>query len=45
VTKDQKTLWVSAAKNSLFKGSASSSLADNIVKELEKAAAPPKPKK
>jgi hypothetical protein len=45
VTKDKQILWVSEAKSNTFTRSASSSLADNIVKELEKAAMPPKPKK
>ncbi len=42
VTKDQRILWTSEAKNSAFARSASSSVADHIVKELLKAVAPPK---
>jgi Lipopolysaccharide-assembly len=45
VTKDQKILWVSEAKNGGFARSASSSVADRIVKDLLKAASPPKKKK
>jgi hypothetical protein len=38
VTKDQRILWVSEAKNGRFARSASSSVADHIVKDLLKAA-------
>lgn len=43
VTKDQRILWTSEAKNGhFFSPSASSSVAANIVKELLKAASPSK---
>jgi hypothetical protein len=44
IGKDQSILWASEAKNGHFTRSASSSVADNIVKSLMKAAAPPKSK-
>jgi hypothetical protein len=44
VTRDQRILWVSETKNSLFARSATSSVADHIVKELLKAATPSKKK-
>jgi hypothetical protein len=46
VTKDQKILWTSEAKNgrSFSHRSASSSVADRIVKDLLKAASPSKKK-
>jgi hypothetical protein len=44
VAKDQRILWVSEAKNGAFSRSASSSVADRIVKDLVKAASPPKKK-
>ena len=44
VTKDQRILWVSETKNNRFARSASSSVADHIVKDLLKAASPPKKK-
>ena len=40
VTKDQRILWVSETKNNRFARSASSSVADHIVKDLLKAASP-----
>ena len=42
VSKDQKILWVFEAKNGGFTRSASSSVADKVVKGLIKAATPPK---
>ena len=42
ITKDQRILWVSETKNNRFARSASSSVADHIVKDLLKAASPPK---
>jgi hypothetical protein len=39
ITKDQKILWVSETKNGSFTRNASSSVADNVVKGLLKAAA------
>ena len=44
VTNDQRILWVSEAKNGIFSRSASSSVADRIVKDLMKAVSPPKKK-
>jgi hypothetical protein len=44
ITKDQRVLWASESKNSRFARSASSSVADHIVKDLLKAASPPKKK-
>jgi hypothetical protein len=45
ITRDQHILWVSEAKNNRFARSASSSVADHIVKDLLKAALPSKKKK
>jgi hypothetical protein len=47
MTKDQRILWVSEAKNNKnpFARSASSSVADRIVKDLLKAVSPPKKRK
>jgi hypothetical protein len=42
ITKDQRILWVSETKNNHFARSATSSVADHIVKDLLKAASPPK---
>jgi hypothetical protein len=44
ITKDQRILWTFEGKNRAFSRSASSSVADHVVKELLKAAAPPKTK-
>lgn len=44
ITKDQRILWTFEGKNGAFSRSASSSVADRVVKELLKAVAPPKVK-
>jgi len=45
ISKDQKILWADDTSNGFFSRSASSSLADNIVKHLLKAMTPPRIKK
>jgi hypothetical protein len=44
ITKDQRILWAYETKNNRFARSASSSVADHIVKDLLKAASPLKKK-
>jgi hypothetical protein len=44
ITKDQRILWTFEGKNGMFSRSASSSVADRVVKELLKAVTPPKAK-